>query len=1203
MADRTEAGRGSDKPVTRTPVHANRVQGDTVSTDAVSTTDTVRVGEHDGRSPNGGPTSPTQDTDFSPDSEAVAATVPRSLVLSREAMAWIVLLLVSTVGRFVNLGERAMSHDESLHALYSYYLYQNGNYSHDPMMHGPFLFHANALVYFLFGDNDATARLVPALFGIGVIAFVFALRRYIGRTGAFAAAVMLSISPSLLFHSRYIRNDIYIALFTLVWIYGAFRYMDARGMQRAKWLWLVVMGMAWGFIAKENHFMHGALLGAFFVALALWQVIGRRALLALGPAVIAVGIAYPVHVADQDILAAAIVVVGLLVAGFVVFTSFGKDGWTRLRQSDAADLAVVMLTLITPFTAPFLHEVMGWDPLADQSTTDILRSAGLVTLTTAVGTGIAYFWFAMRRVTANEVGAPLLQFGDWGRYMGVFWLIQVLFFTTFLTNTRGGLASGVVGSLGYWLSQQEVARGGQPWYYYTMQSLLYEFLPLALSIGGGIALGVYLWRSMRARRGAGVASKTESAGWEPVATADLPEGVRGGNTDLTEPDLTGRELLRRNRIYFVALAAWWVVGSWLAYTIAGEKMPWLMVHIATPMCIFGGWWFGRLTNGIDWHQSRRNGALWMAGVVPAILLVLFALAQAWPGGGRTVDAIGDTMRTLLALAVLGAIGWGIWRLAQRAEWRSLTRLAAIGGVAMLLLLTVRFSYMLNYINFDYASEYLVYAHGTPDIKRALREIDLISARTVGGRDVVVAYDDNSAWPLSWYMRLYPNSRFYGSNPSSEAMQAPVIIVGPNNYEKVHPYVSRDYVKRTYRLVWWPDQGYFGLTAERFFSTLADPQKVHNLFNIFMYRRHGVDGNPNELRSFTQWPNRHEFELHVRRDIAAQIWDLELLPSVTTEDPLESNARTREMDLNLVQTYAETYDGVGLLQPRSVAVGPEGQRVIADTGNHRIVVLDGAGALLRTFGSHCALSEGAASGCDTESGPEPGDGQFFEPWGVAVGPDGTIYVADTWNGRIQAFDADGRFLRKWGYFASAGGELTDPGALFGPRGIAVDNQGNVLVADTGNKRIVHYTPEGEFINQVGGGGVVPGRFEEPTDLSIDRQTGFVFVADSWNRRVQAFSADLEPLADWPVPGWESRQIFHKPYITRDGAGNIYVTDPAQFRVVVLSPLGEVTASLGRYGTEGNTFGLPTGIAYDPVANLILVADGDNNRVVAFSPVEP
>ena len=86
-----------------------------------------------------------------------------------EKAIYLVIFVLAVASRFWDLGARVMSHDESLHALYSYYLYDRGDYSHDPMMHGPLLFHVNALFYFLFGVTDATARLGPALAGIGVV--------------------------------------------------------------------------------------------------------------------------------------------------------------------------------------------------------------------------------------------------------------------------------------------------------------------------------------------------------------------------------------------------------------------------------------------------------------------------------------------------------------------------------------------------------------------------------------------------------------------------------------------------------------------------------------------------------------------------------------------------------------------------------------------------------------------------------------------------------------------------------------------------------------------------------------------------------------------------------------------------------------------------------------------------------------------------
>ncbi|MEZ4711928.1 MAG: NHL repeat-containing protein [Caldilineaceae bacterium] len=220
------------------------------------------------------------------------------------------------------------------------------------------------------------------------------------------------------------------------------------------------------------------------------------------------------------------------------------------------------------------------------------------------------------------------------------------------------------------------------------------------------------------------------------------------------------------------------------------------------------------------------------------------------------------------------------------------------------------------------------------------------------------------------------------------------------------------------------------------------------------------------------------------------------------------------------------------------------------------------------------------------------------WGIAVAANGEIFVADTWNGRIEVFDGQGQFLRKWGYFNTTNGELGDPLAMFGPRGIALDPQGNLLVADTGNKRILHFTPTGEALNQVGGGGVVGGRFEEPVGVAVDPRDGSVFVADAWNRRIQKLAPDLSFVAEYAVPGWESDQIFHKPYVAVAPNGDIYASDPEMFRVYAYAPDGALKAAFGNYGADMTQISLPTGLAVDAASNSILVADADNGRVMVF-----
>jgi DNA-binding beta-propeller fold protein YncE len=651
----------------------------------------------------------------------------------------------------------------------------------------------------------------------------------------------------------------------------------------------------------------------------------------------------------------------------------------------------------------------------------------------------------------------------------------------------------------------------------------------------------------------------------------------------------------------VVFLVYWIAGSWLAYMVAGEKMPWLMTHLALPMAVFGGWWFGWLIYRIDWTRARQSRAVWLIAATPALVFLLVLLLRNGPAFGRSTEEVSSTLQWLLALGVFAALAYGVIHAASRSGWRSASALLGVGGIALLFLLTIRFTYMLNYVNYDMATEYLVYAHGSPDIKRALNEIDLLSERTVGDRNIVIAYDDESSWPMSWYMRLYPNARFYGDNPTSDVMTAPVILVGPKNFEKVRPYVARDYVMRPYRRIWWPDQGYFNLTWSDVFHALSDKAARKRLVDIAFYRRFTDPDDPTKPRDLTQWPTRSEMEMYVRRDVAEEVWDLSVLPVASASGSMQALMREREIDLSASAILDGVYDGLPLHTPRAVAVAPDGRLLIADSGNHRIVVLDNSGQFLFSFGSHCRFDAGVAADCQDPDGDgplQPGDGQFNEPWGIAVDAAGAIYVADTWNGRIQAFDADGTFMRSWGYYNTTNGELGDPYALFGPRGLAIDNGGNVLVADTGNKRILRFTPDGSFVDQAGGGGVILGRFEEPTDLAVDPRDGSVYVADNWNRRIQKLDSSLQPISEWPVPGWESREIYHKPSIAVTGTGDVYITDPEYYRVIVFDQNGELKATFGDYGTDANRFALPNGIDAGAGSDQVIVADADNGRAMLF-----
>ncbi len=224
--------------------------------------------------------------------------------------------------------------------------------------------------------------------------------------------------------------------------------------------------------------------------------------------------------------------------------------------------------------------------------------------------------------------------------------------------------------------------------------------------------------------------------------------------------------------------------------------------------------------------------------------------------------------------------------------------------------------------------------------------------------------------------------------------------------------------------------------------------------------------------------------------------------------------------------------------------------------------------------------------------------FNEPWGVAVGPDGSVYVSDTWNYRIQKFTASGQFIKMWTTYGPAGAQQT----FYGPRGIAVDAQGRVYVVDTGNKRIVIFDSDGNYITEFGEAGLDPGQFDEPVGITID-SSGVIYITDTWNQRIQTFmpSADgltFTPLKQWDVVGWNGQSLDNKPFIAVDNKGHVFVTDPDASRVIEYTTDGTLVSTWGDYGNSTTTFGIAAGVAVDPAAH-IWVTDAGNQRIMRFT----
>jgi predicted membrane-bound mannosyltransferase/DNA-binding beta-propeller fold protein YncE len=1159
---------------------------------------------------------------------------PSLPAFTNEIAIFAVIILFAAVTRFYDLGARVMSHDESLHTYFSWLLSRGQGYQHSPMMHGPFQFHVVALSYFLFGASDFTSRIPAVLFSIATVWMVWYWRRHLGKWGALIAGFLLVISPYMLYYGRYVRNESFVGFSGMVMLYAILRHLEVGG---KKYLFLLAGALALHFTSKETSFIYTAqalvYLAVYFVAQVTKQpwtnarsdyrmfIIALSVTILLAGAALGYGLytheertlsgtetAMPANPTEETIppltapapapLSPITILALASTLAFIAASFFLIRGytWGRIRSERSFDLLIVCGTLVLPQLAPFLIKF-----LENTLKVVIPTTAGEVQAMSGDPRSILIIGgFLLLMFLLSALAGLLWNPEKWWKTALVFWVPFTILYTTFFTNSDG-FFTGAVGSLGYWLVQQGVERGSQPWYYYLLiQIPMYEFLP---------ALGFILALFLGARRKV-----------EPLPEEENDEALRF---------LVEGEAGEQRFVNTFSLLAFWGVASVAAFSYAGERMPWLTYHMAWPLILITGWALGRIIETTDWAKIRGQNVL--LTFVAAVTFVASASSALliWNGSirpfqGQALEQLQVTNAFLLPLIVSVASLAAAVYLLRAWTYREVGRVFILAFFGFLAVLTARASFRASYIAYDQATEFLVYAHGATGIKDVIAQAEEISKRTTGGMSVALAYDASApdtgvSWPFVWYLRDFTNLRSF-DQPTRSLRDWVVIIVDEKNFDKIEPAIGPGYYRQDYIRMWWPMQDYFALVNprdpnvpfsedyacsgwmsflklrksrdySRFCEGFTNRQVRAGIIQIWLNRDYTqyaqARGGRPDLNVAT-WSPADRMRLYIRQDVAAQIWNYGIAPSPqeTIQDPTEGKYIPLAADLMLDATGANP---LLLSAPRSLAFARDGTFYVADSRSHRILHLDRQGNILHQWGSF-------ADGINIPVAP----GAFNEPWGIAVGPDGSVYVTDTWNHRIQKFTADGRFIKTWGTF----GQGETPESFYGPRGLAVDAKGRVYVTDTGNKRVVVFDADGNYLAQFGSAGFQPGQFDEPVGIAIDRN-GYVYVADTWNQRVQVFlPVDVEniltfiPEKQWDVYAWFGQSLENKPFIAVDDNLHVFITDPEGYRVVEFDSEGAVVRTWGDYGSIAMTFGLASGIAVDADGH-VWVTDSVFNRILRFT----
>lgn len=855
-------------------------------------------------------------------------------VLDREILAYVALVSIGFMLRIWDVGSRALHHDESLHAYYSWNVFAGQGYAYDPLMHGPLQFQVVPVFYLLFGVSDFSARLMAVCLGTALIALPYFLRRYLNPVGALLTALGLAVSPAFLYFSRFIRDDIYLAAFSLLLFVAVVQYLERP---RPHWLYTGAAAAALAMASMEAAYITFFIFGTFLI-------------------------------------------------------------FEGIRERIAGN-------------GPVLQA---------------LRSTSLDTWLT----GIA-----------------------------IFVVITVLLYSTFFTNplgvfdTKHSLLSpdrtDILGGLTYWLgSQQTVARGGQPWFYYLLTLSLYEQIAVLFGVAGAILCVV-------------------------------------------------------RRSLFRSFLLWWAVLAFGMYSWAGEKMPWLTIHIALPLVLLAGLFLGTvLTRATFWPRilsvavfgllllTEIHSAFalsYLDGANPTELLVYVQTAQDVKNVSHEIQQMPSWPNVTIGLDNTDVGGWPfIWYL---RDDHAVTESGTFNGPTcggqycqVLLLLQPTYDTYASKLNSHYVVQQYRWNWWFPEDYKVWFPQHW-GAFWSGSGNLSDLAGTGQDWHNIWNWLVY--RRPFGMRGARE----------------LYVLVRRDLV---------PGAKYFKSP-----TGTAQPQPSSS----------PVRSLPFALAAHT---SGGKVPMYGPRGIAS-----DPAGNLYVADTLNHRIAVFDRHGTFVRAWGSAGAGKGQFSsrdsPLGLAVGPDGRVYVADTWNQRIEVFSKTGAFIRQWG-----------GGPIGNGP----GQFFGPRSVAVSTTGRVYVADTGNERIQVFSRDGKYISTFGSRGAAQGQFDEPSS------VAVDTQGRVYVADFWNQRIQVFDLTGKFVRSWPVTDWTPQSYDEPY-LAVQPGTGNVLASDPQLHQVLVFSPDGR------VVGAIASPSLSMPIgVAAQPAGRVAVSDPDANRVDIYSPSSRI-----------------------------------------------
>ena len=721
------------------------------------------------------------------------------------ALLSLFIVALSAAIRLPDLGFKPLMHDESLFAYYSHFLWVYGAMDYDPILHGPLLQQVNATVYHLFGDTDFLMRLFSALCGVGVSVLVLVGKPFRAPAVNLAGALAVAVSPTLAYYSRFCRNDMPFSFFAMLWVIGCAAYWRTG---KARWAATAIIAFAFTASIKENVVFLAAISLTFAPLLAIAEAFRRRAPQAPGDRPTT-----PASAAPRTFPLAPAALPAEATAPKAVSATGGPDGSAEERFPDRKPprfrLSAVFLVVNNGVLALMVVAYMalalaGWRPPLGAPALIALLALASVSLTALALGG----WTLARRAWAPDgllapvrrrlfrdryiLGASaftgvvlfLMVYNYWqiGRFSPVGVALQIADrlagrsdlpivwqkdpFLALYNAGQLGFYGIIDEAVSYWWGQHAEHRLRGPFHYYIPILATYEW-PLALLALAGVATGL----ARTARRALATLAAVVGA---LIINRILALSLSGPDLDrlfhmqsfghltvtclycaLLYTAVMGDLLAGRRARAFVL---YWAAFTLLAISYAGEKVPWLAVHVALPLALLAGMY------GVDFVRALADG-----------------LAR----------------RSTLALLAVGPLA--MVSLAGGLKWSLDTGALLADGHNPI--------------------QRMVFNHTTLEAKALTDRILQTRARhSAQGRPFAVHLVGEPSWPFLWYLRdLAPGELHIREN--LENTTATLVLCDPADLDRV-PALRRDYAiaQLPLRAAWVPPTVSLG----RRFMADADP---------------------------------------------------------------------------------------------------------------------------------------------------------------------------------------------------------------------------------------------------------------------------------------------------------------------------------------------------------------------------------------------